>query len=52
MSEHVSIPKIIQFLEDINEHSNHPIRYQECRAPFEEKMRTELHHENILNNAA
>lgn len=52
MAEHVTIPKIIQFLEDMNSGSGHVIRYQECRHTFEDKMRTEQHHENILNNAA
>ena len=51
MSEHVSLPKIIQFLEDINTSGN-PIKYQDCRTTFEDKMRTEMHHENILINAA
>jgi|LauGreDrversion4_2_1035121.scaffolds.fasta_scaffold69643_1 hypothetical protein len=41
MSEHVSIPKIIAFLEDIQGVSGQAIRYQECRATFEEKMRRE-----------
>ena len=49
MAEHVSLPKIIEFLEGIGGQS---IRYQECRATFENKMRTEQHHENILLNAA
>lgn len=50
MAEHVSIPKIIDFLEDMNKGSGHIIRYAECRKTFEDKMKTELHHENILNN--
>lgn len=52
MAEHVSIPKIIQFLEDMNSGSGHAIRYQECRDTFEDKMRLEQHHENILDNAS
>lgn len=52
MAEHVSIPKIIQFLEDMNTTQNNVIRYQECRGTFEDKMKTEQHHENILNNAS
>jgi hypothetical protein len=54
MSEHVSIPKIVTLLEEINASgaSNQPIKYQDCRRCFEDKMRTEAHHENILVNAA
>ena len=52
MAEHVSLPKIIQFLEDINGGGVVQIKYQECRVTFEDKMRTEQHHENILCNAS
>jgi len=54
MSEFVSIPKIVALLEEINASgtSSQPIKYQDCRGCFEDKMRTEAHHENILINAA
>jgi outer membrane cobalamin receptor len=36
----------------MNSGSGLSIRYQECRSTFEDKMKTEQHHENILNNVA
>lgn len=47
MSEHLRLNRILEFLEEIG----HPIKYQEFRQTFEDKVRTELHHENILANA-
>lgn len=47
MSEYVNLNRIIEFLDDIGQ----PIRYQEFRTTFEEKVKTEHYHENILNNA-
>lgn len=37
----------MEFLEEVG----HPIKYQEFRKTFEDKVITELHHENILTNA-
>ncbi len=47
MSEHVNLRQIIDFLDEIG----HQIKYQEFRQTFEDKVRTELNHENILANA-
>ena len=47
MSEHVNLEKLLQFLDDIGQ----PIKYQEFKQTFEDKVRTELYHENILNSA-
>lgn len=47
MSEYVNLRKIIQFLEEIGQ----PIKYQEFKQTFEDKVRTELYTENILTNA-
>lgn len=54
MSETVSIPRIVALLEQINSSgtTSQPIKYQDCRKCFEDKMRTESNHEDILVNTA
>jgi hypothetical protein len=54
MSESVSIPRIVALLEEINASgtTSQPIKYQDCRKCFEDKMRTESNHEDILVNTA
>ena len=47
MAEHVKLEKIIDFLNSINLQNT----YQEFQPTFEEKVKTETYHENILNNA-
>jgi hypothetical protein len=47
MCEHVNLRKILEFFDDIGQ----PIKYQEFRQTFEDKVKTEVHHENILLNA-
>lgn len=47
MSEHVKLEMIIQFFEDIGQ----PIKYQEFKQTFEEKVKTEKDFENILQGS-
>ena len=47
MAEYVNIDRIINFLEKINQSNT----YQEFKPTFEEKVKRETYHENILNNA-
>ena len=50
MAEHVKLLNIIEFLQDIKGQEN-TYTYQEFQPTFEEKVKRETYHENILNNA-
>ena len=47
MAEYVHLEKIINFLHKIGQQNT----YQEFQPTFEEKVKRETYHENILNNA-
>lgn len=47
MAEYVHLEKIINFLHQIGQQNT----YQEFQPTFEEKVKRETYHENILNNA-
>jgi hypothetical protein len=47
MSEHVKLNSIIKFFEDIGQ----PIKYNEFRQTFEDKVKTEKDFQNILEGS-
>jgi hypothetical protein len=47
MAEYVNLERIINFLHKIGQQNT----YQEFQPTFEEKVKRETYHENILNNA-